>query len=251
MRTKLIAIALLCGVAWAWTACGQEPPPPPPAPEEMEGPPLAGPEEDQPVLPPSPEDERDIRDLVQMVMIARLAKALDLTDEQTILMTRRIEKFREESEAIAKERRELARDLRQSIRANAPEDEIAAKFKALVAQDEQIAKQKGASFEELSQGLSTAQQAKLYIFLSDFQGELRRLVHRARQRGGFGGGMPGAPFGEGPGGPGGWGGGFRGERFGQGPGGPGPGAGGPGPGPGAWGPPPGAPGPVPPPLPEE
>ncbi|MCX5758133.1 MAG: hypothetical protein NTU83_06435, partial [Candidatus Hydrogenedentes bacterium] len=62
--------------------------------------------------------------------------------------------------------------------------QIETKLKALTAQDAKIAEYKKNLYDSASAGLSTAQHAKLYVFLSDFESDMRKLIQKAREKSG-------------------------------------------------------------------
>ena len=124
----------------------------------------------------------EIQELIQTVMAARLAKALELDDEQTVLVVRRFSEFREKMSALKRERQELVKQLRMGLREGAPEDELEAKLDELMAHDAEVAEFKRTAYDKASAGLTISQRAKLYVFLSDFESDMRRLIQKARER---------------------------------------------------------------------
>lgn len=172
MKTSVLLTTLAIGFALTFAAHAQEFPP-------------AGAAETAPPGTAESEtawDKRDVRELVQLVMVARLAEGLQLTDEQTVVMMRRLEKIREHSDALAKERRELHKNLQQSLREKAPDQEIKEGLHALLEHDEQAARERREMFAQACEGLSVEQQAKLYVFIGEFHKEMQRLIKQARQR---------------------------------------------------------------------
>jgi hypothetical protein len=127
-------------------------------------------------------DKRDVRELVQLVMVARLAEGLELTDEQTVVMMRRLERIREHGDALTRERRELHKSLHQSLKEQAPEAEIQERLHALLEHDERAARERREMFAHACEGLSVEQQAKLYVFIGEFHKEMQRLIKQARQQ---------------------------------------------------------------------
>ncbi len=143
--------------------------------------------------PPGPENPPDvapgadagnIKQLVMDVLTVRLARELALNDEQTILMAKRFTDYRAQLEAFKKERQELTKTLRSSVSAKEPDAQIETKLEALTAQDAKIAEYKKSLYDSASAGLSTAQRAKLYVFLSDFENDMRKLIQKAREKSG-------------------------------------------------------------------
>jgi hypothetical protein len=139
--------------------------------------------------------------LMETVMAARIAKELGLNDEQTVLMTRRIAEYKEQAAELKKQRQEMAKKLKAALNAKEPDDKIEAALNELVAQDGKVAEFKKTIYLKASEGLSVTQRARLYVFVNEFENDMRRLIQRARERGfdrmGPGGepGQPGGPEG--------------------------------------------------------
>jgi len=129
-------------------------------------------------------EDRDTSELLEAVMAARLAKALGLNDEQTVVTVRRFGEYKEELRGLRRGRHELLKQLTAAIQDEVPEAELETALKNLVEHDTKLAQYRFGVFEKASEGLSVAQRAKLYVFLNDFESDMRRLVQRARERGG-------------------------------------------------------------------
>jgi len=173
------AMAIVLVVTWA--AVAQSPPPPPQGdvapPPDREGPRRPGPRGAG-----GPGDERN-REIFEQVMVARLSSELKLSDEQTVLMVRRYFDFKEENRKLRRERAELLRQLRALVKDDAAEGAmIDAKLGELVAADEKLAVAKRRLYERLSEGLDAPTRAKLYVFLQELEGELKKLGDEVRMR---------------------------------------------------------------------
>lgn len=176
----MAAAAVLCSMAWAQPPAPPNPPPtgpggPMPAPMP---PPQRGPE-----APPAT-DANSAKQLVQEILTARLARELALSDEQTVIMLKRFKEYRAQLEAFRKERQELTKALRASIAATEPDNEIEARLKALAELDNKVVEYKRSLYGSASEGLTVAQRAKLYVFLSDFENDMRKLIQKAREQAG-------------------------------------------------------------------
>jgi hypothetical protein len=172
MRTPVTIFALVCVSALISGAYGQnESPAPPPV-----GAPAAAPQ------PPGDVGNPNIRELIEEVMAARLAKELALNDEQTVLLIRRVSEFRDEINTVRKQRQDLFKALKTGLRSGEPDTQIEGRLKELIAQDEKLAALKKAMYERASAGLPVAQRAKLYVFVNEFESDMRKLVQRARER---------------------------------------------------------------------
>ncbi len=182
------------------------------------------------------EDAPEVREMVEAMRLARLSRALELDDEETVLLIRWYKEHQEQRRALMQERMNILRTLRDQVQGNATDASIARTLEKLMAIDEDIEQVRESAYEKARQRLSVKQQAKLYVFMNDFDREMRAMLQRAREnmerrRGG----PEDARLGRGPDSPG--------PRHGQGMGaGPGAGRGGPPPrdgqGPGRGGPPP-------------
>lgn len=124
----------------------------------------------------------DPRNLVETVMMVRLAEVLDLDDEQTVVMVRRLRELKETMTRMRRERGERYRELKEALRDGADPGGIEAKLDALLAHDRELETFKQDRLRDLSVGLSVTQRAQLYIFLCEFEDDMRHLVHRAQGR---------------------------------------------------------------------
>lgn len=142
-------------------------------------------------------NEKDIKELVQTVMLVRLTKELDLDTDRTVVLVRQFEEAKEKSAELAQERRQTMEELHEAVKSEAPDEEIKKKLDALIAADKKMQQIKLDAFKEASKDLSPTQSAKLYVFIHQFEDQMRKLVTRARMRAGMPGMMP--PEGRGPG----------------------------------------------------
>jgi len=131
--------------------------------------------------PPFAEDGNG-RELLMQVMVARLSRELELSDEDTVLMVREFADFQERMQDLHQEHRDLSVELRELVERGAPEDTIEAKLDALVEHEEAIADAQQEVYEEMADGLSVENRARLYLFMDEFKRDMRRLVQRAQQR---------------------------------------------------------------------
>lgn len=129
-------------------------------------------------------EDRDTSELLEAVMAARLAKALGLNDEQTVVTVRRFGEYKEELRGLRRRRHELLKQLTVAVHDEVPEAEIDTALKNLVEHDTKLAKYKFGAFQKASENLSVTQRAKLYVFLNEFESDMRGLIQRARERGG-------------------------------------------------------------------
>ena len=148
------------------------------------------------------EPDAEMREILEQVMVARLSKELALDDEQTVLLVRQFSGYRERVHELQKQHSELVKDLKASVEEGTDGQAIEDKLEAIMAHDEKILSAQREVYELAGGELTAWQRAKLYIFITDFQGEMRNLIRRARERHqGFGEGGPrrGGRMGMGPG----------------------------------------------------
>lgn len=125
--------------------------------------------------------DRDVHELVGMLWIKRISERLALTDEEAVIFMQRHNKFQEQVKELHHERRTLLKDLRDTLRKGDSDDVIVEKLDKLVAIDGEIADLRQHAFEEVGEGLTMTQRAKLYVGMSEFEEEMRGLVRRARE----------------------------------------------------------------------
>jgi len=125
--------------------------------------------------------DRDIRGLVESVMAARLAEELGLNDEQTVMMVRRLSEFKREMNERKRVRSDLLRELRNVLQADAPEEEIETRLNELFRHDNESIEFNRSIYERVCEGLTVTQRAKVYVFLNQFESDMRMLIERARE----------------------------------------------------------------------
>ncbi len=125
----------------------------------------------------------EVRQLLEEVMIARISKELALNDEQTVLIVRRFAEFRDKGREARMQRKKLVDEMKAAVLAPENGAVVEEKLKAILALDTQIAQNRTAAFEVMAEGLTPQQRGKLYLFLADFEGDLRRMVQNAKEGG--------------------------------------------------------------------
>jgi len=139
-----------------------------------------------PGTPPQPEPQKgengDLQELVNDIMAARLARELSLNDEETVLLLRHIADYRAQANALQKERREVLKSLKATLKSGAPEPEIEADLSKLQNLDAKVQELKRNTFAKVGEGMNVTQRARLYVFYNEFENEMRRLVQQARER---------------------------------------------------------------------
>jgi hypothetical protein len=128
-------------------------------------------------------DGMDPRELLEQVMMARISKDLRLDDEQTVILVRQFTEHRDEMRQMHHRRMELLRELRGVLNEGGEsEAELEARLEALQAHEDAMHAARGAFFERAAEGLTVRQRAGLYVFIHEFEGDMRRLMQRARER---------------------------------------------------------------------
>lgn len=227
---SIIAAVGLAAMLFAVPAAAQELPAPsaPPAPQEAPPmPPPGAPGMPGPMPPPgqpgmmppgqpgqpamSPAEQQELRELIETVKIARLSKELGLSDEQSVLLVRKYDETRRRFAQANQERQVILRELKEKVRSGKSDDDVQQSLDKLIAHDREAADARMKVYEEVGRDLTATQRAKLYVFINEFDNDMRRLVQRAREaegsrlmrfremRGGFQqpGEAPGGEFGRG------------------------------------------------------
>jgi len=145
------------------------------------GPPQGGPGG---AMEPDGPQGKEMAQMVEQLRAARIAQELGLNDEQTVLLMRHMTEEREGLQKLHQERRELLRGLRDAVNGGGTEKDVQTKLDALIANDQALQKSKADGFNRIGAGFNAVQRAKLYIAMQDFEGNLRQMVQRARERGG-------------------------------------------------------------------
>lgn len=127
-------------------------------------------------------DNQDVRELIETVKMVRLTKELGLTQEQTVVLVKQYNEYKERLERLSQRRQERLRDLKDAVHSD-NNDRIEAALKALITQDAEIAEMRRTAFNEVGKELTIKQKARLYVFLQEFDQDMRRLIQRARERG--------------------------------------------------------------------
>ncbi len=150
------------------------------------------PEKGSEEAPGREERATESRKLLEEVLMARLTRELALDEEQTVLMVRHLAEFRDNMAALRRERMVLSRNLRQAVREGKDEEAIAKVLEEVVAHEAKAAEARREIVDFDGFELTTWQKAKLYLFIVDFESDMRRLLKQAQERR-FGRGQKPAP----------------------------------------------------------
>ncbi len=121
------------------------------------------------------------RELLEQAMTARISKELALSDEQTVLVVRSFAEIREETRQLRMKKTELTRELRGLLNNSQDEALIQAKLEGIMLIDADVVNMRLRAFEESSRDLTVWQRAKLYLFISEFEADLRKMLARAKE----------------------------------------------------------------------
>lgn len=128
------------------------------------------------------ERSTESRKLLEEVLMARLTRELALDERQTVLMVRHLAEFRDNMAALRRERMVLSRNLRQAVRESKDEEVIAKVLEEVVAHEAKAAEARREIIDFDGFELTTWQKAKLYLFIVDFESDMRRLLKQAQER---------------------------------------------------------------------
>lgn len=123
----------------------------------------------------------EVRQLIEEVMIARITKDLEMNDEQTVLIVRRFSEYRDKAREARQQRKKLVDEMKEALKSADNPGQVEEKLKAILALDTEIAQNRTAAFENMATSLTPLQRGKLYLFLADFENELRRMVQSAKE----------------------------------------------------------------------
>jgi hypothetical protein len=151
------------------------PPPEGSSPDDGRFPPHHGPA-------PGEWGEEDVVETIEMIRLAKLSRELELDDESTITLVRRYQALKEEIAELHQAQRKLMSDLRRGLKSDAANGDLEAKLDELISHDAKVARAKMDAFEEMAEGLTTAKRARLYVFIRDFDEQIRRMVERAKDQ---------------------------------------------------------------------
>ncbi len=178
MNTKLLIG--ICAFALCIAPAFAQPEGSPKPKDEAKAADTSGPHGDGPGAIP----EEDIREMVSTILMVRVSRSLDLTDEQTVILVKHMQEMRDELSKTYQERDAAMKSLRELVENEATTDDaIDAKLKELISIEEKRSGAKRAAYEKLSAGLTAKQKGKLFITLQDFEGQMRKMMSRAKDMG--------------------------------------------------------------------
>ncbi len=152
-----------------------------PIPPPLEGPVLPTPDMQPEPMGPPPEGDLPAREVLEQVLLAKVAKQLKLNDEQTVILVRR---FNEQKEVLfekTRQRNDLANEIRKQIHNKEKRDakQLEEKFSLLQKMDMELAQLKQKWIDNISMDLPLESKIQLYLLFSDFENEIRKFLRKA------------------------------------------------------------------------
>jgi hypothetical protein len=190
----LIVLPIVVSSAWAQdekAAKPEQPAPPKEGKGDHDGPPWRGGNiEDM--------SDKDAREMVEMYRLTKLAEILKLNDEQTVVMVKNFREMREKRENVFKERMALMQQLKDAVQNKQGDAVIEEKLTSLMETEAAYGEVRRETFKKAGEGLTAEQRAKLYVFLNEFDGDVRRMIQQVRHRRDGDNGKDGRKDGRGP-----------------------------------------------------
>ncbi len=122
----------------------------------------------------------EAREAMRRVRIDRIARTLGMDEQETEEVVERLEAHEEEHRELQRELWRARRALRQALRDNEDEDAISEKLEEALDLEVQKIRHRGAGYREMTEGFDVKQQARFYLFVPEFEEDMRQLVERAR-----------------------------------------------------------------------
>ena len=128
--------------------------------------------------------EEDIHEIVELVRAWKMMKEVGLAEEESLRFLDLRREMREKAAEIAEQREQVQETLEELVGdPEATDDEIARRLKALEGIEERDTALRRQYEKRMVEGLSVRQRAKLKLFTSHFDRDVRRrLIQRIRER---------------------------------------------------------------------
>jgi hypothetical protein len=123
----------------------------------------------------------DIHELIDRYRFKKLSKNLELDEEETVAIMKEHDELRDAIQAMRGERRDIRDQLRAQIEEDASDEIIEETLGKLITIDRNIVNTRQEAYETLSENCTVAQQAKFYIFMHEFDRDIRRLIMKVRR----------------------------------------------------------------------
>jgi len=126
-------------------------------------------------------NEQELYDLIQSYMLIRIKKTLDLTDVQTLHLMKRIGVYKEKLPRLKFHKALLISQLRLRLSESASEVSIQENLTLLLENDQKTVETLRSMITEAGEELVATQRAKLYLFVGDFEQDIRRMAQHAQR----------------------------------------------------------------------
>ena len=126
-------------------------------------------------------NEQELYDLIQSYMLIRLQRTLDLNDVQTLELMKLNGQFKDQLTRLKFQRGMLIAQLRLHVQANESDDVLSRTLEHILENESQTAVTLRKLVEESASLLSVPQQAQLYLFVGDFEQDIRRMATHAKR----------------------------------------------------------------------
>ena len=136
-------------------------------------------EEENRNLPLREMRDRDLHELLQTILMVRLAQSVELTDEKVVEFSKRVGSFKDQLHEMKWQIAASRETLRDAVECKDPDAVIRQKLDDCLLQELAITDLLRKLVHESRKDLTDVQAAKFYLFLGDFEQEMRRLVERA------------------------------------------------------------------------
>ncbi|OIN97904.1 hypothetical protein COY52_08770 [Candidatus Desantisbacteria bacterium CG_4_10_14_0_8_um_filter_48_22] len=135
--------------------------------------------------PPAEEQgykKEELREMLETLRVWKMTKALELTEEQSLKIFPRMNEIEKAREAAGKVRAQAAEELKKMVNSPAGPDreKISEKLAGIEKAESELRSKEEKFREEIKSLLSPVQQAKLVIFLKDFEEDVKRMVAEVR-----------------------------------------------------------------------
>ena len=125
--------------------------------------------------------KEDVREILETMRMWKMTKALELTEEQSLKIFPKIYEFEKIKEEFGKKKLEILIELEKILKDNNPDQaKISEMLDAMDKIESDIRAQEDKFKDELKAMLSPVQQAKFYIFMKNFEEDVKRMIAEVR-----------------------------------------------------------------------
>ena len=126
-------------------------------------------------------DQQELYDLIQSYMLVRIKRTLDLTDVQTLNLMKRVGKYKDQLTRLKFNEGLLVSQLRMLLSTSSTEASIQESLTQLLDNEQKTVATLLSMVTEAGDELSVAQRAQLYLFVGDFEEDIRRMAFHAQR----------------------------------------------------------------------